>query len=156
MSEKPSLCFFHTGRALPHILLGEGPSQAGGAEVRASILARALAERGWPLTFIICDYGQPDELMTDDGIRLLKAGAPRGGLPVLRFFTHTLPADIRAVRQRLMSHSAQIGMPVRWPVNAANVADVSCSGSLLRPILMYAGRTFPWPAHMSAGLRSRA
>lgn len=116
MTDKPSICFFHTGRALPHILLGEGPEQAGGAEVRASILARALARRGWPLTFIICDYGQPDELVTDDGIRLLKAGAPRGGLPVLRFFTHTLPADIRAVRRA--DAAVYVGFGANWHAGA--------------------------------------
>ena len=97
MSSKPSLCFFNTSAAMPHMLLGEGPARSGGAQVRASIVARALAERGWPVTFVIRDYGQPAETFTAEGIRVLKASGQKQGLPLLRVLTHTIPADMRAV-----------------------------------------------------------
>ena len=93
MTSRPSLCIFHPGRALPHMLLGEGPAQAGGSEVQLSLIATSLAQRGWPVTVVTCDYGQPDEMLTDEGIRLLKSTKTGGGIPFLRLFTQTMPAD---------------------------------------------------------------
>jgi glycosyltransferase involved in cell wall biosynthesis len=98
VSPKPSVCFFNTSPAMPHMLLGEGPDQAGGAEARASILARVLTERGWPVSFAVYDYGQPDEVVTPEGIRLFRASGRKTGPPLLRVITHTVPADMRAFR----------------------------------------------------------
>jgi glycosyltransferase involved in cell wall biosynthesis len=56
----------------------------GGAEEQQAILGRALATRGYPVSFITLDYGQPDGIQ-HDGITVYKAYAPDSGLPVLRF-----------------------------------------------------------------------
>lgn len=98
MSSKPSLCFFNTSPAMPHMLLGEGPDQAGGAEIRAALLARNLAQRGWPVCFAVYDYGQPEETITQEGIRVLRASGRKRGPRGLRALTSTLPADLRAFR----------------------------------------------------------
>ena len=110
MAEKPSLCIVHTGLALPHILLGEGPDQAGGSEVCLSILIRGLRARGWPITIIVGDYGQPEEQTTHDGVRLIRSTRRDGGLPGLRFYTHTMPADVATVRSVDADQYLQMGI----------------------------------------------
>ena len=53
--------------------------------MQVSLLAKALARRGWRVTVVVFDYGQPDEVIYE-GIRVVKIYAPRDGLPVVRFF----------------------------------------------------------------------
>lgn len=98
MPSRPSLCFFNTSPAMPHMLLGEGPQQAGGAEVQASILGLSLARRGWPVSFAVYDYGQAFETQTPEGVRVIKASGERSGLDIVRLLTDILPADRRAFR----------------------------------------------------------
>lgn len=71
---------------------------AGGIEVQLSLLARGLVERGFEVTVVTCDYGQPAELVVD-GVRLLKCWSPSAGLPVLRFFHPRLSTTISALRK---------------------------------------------------------
>lgn len=81
---KPRLCFVAptnypllAGRAdLRHI---------GGAEVQRTLIARELARRGYPVSFVTFDHGQPDGV-EHDGIRVFKMCARDAGLPGLRFF----------------------------------------------------------------------
>ncbi len=89
----PKLCIIHTGRAVPQMLLGGGWDRAGGAELQLSEIARRLRQRGWPVTFALYDDRNGAERATDDGIRLLSAAPPAGGLPGLRFLTHTVPTN---------------------------------------------------------------
>ncbi len=89
----PSLCILHTGAAVPQMLLGAGCDRAGGAELQLSEIARRLRQRGWPVTFALYDSRNDTERATDDGIRLLSAASPAGGLPGLRFLTHTVPTN---------------------------------------------------------------
>jgi len=56
----------------------------GGEQVQHTLLARALAKRGFPVTMIVADYGQPP-VLTVDGIRVIRSHTFTGGLPVLRF-----------------------------------------------------------------------
>jgi len=69
---------------------------AGGAEVQQALLARGLARRGFEVSVVTCDYGQPSDV-TVDGVRLLKSYSPNDGIPVLRFFHPRLSRTMRAL-----------------------------------------------------------
>lgn len=71
--------------ALSILLPGYEYHRTGGEQVQVSLLAKALARRGWRVTVVVFDYGQPDEVIYE-GIRVVKIYAPRDGLPVVRFF----------------------------------------------------------------------
>lgn len=57
---------------------------AGGAELQQTLLARALVQRGWRVSMIVADCGQPDGAVWD-GITTYKAYRPSEGIPVVRF-----------------------------------------------------------------------
>lgn len=69
----------------------------GGSEVHMSLLARGMARLGFDVDVVTCDYGQPAEVHVD-GLRLLRAWPPEGGLPVARFFHPRLTRTIAALR----------------------------------------------------------
>jgi glycosyltransferase involved in cell wall biosynthesis len=56
----------------------------GGAEVQQRLLARELARRGFDVSFVTLDHGQPDGIR-HDGIRVFKTCASHAGMPGLRF-----------------------------------------------------------------------
>lgn len=80
---KPSICFVApnnyavlSGRTdLPHI---------GGAEVQRTIIARELIRRGYRVSFVVTDHGQPDGI-EHDGITVYKMCSWNDGLPIVRF-----------------------------------------------------------------------
>jgi glycosyltransferase involved in cell wall biosynthesis len=71
---------------------------AGGIEVQLSLLAKGLAARGFEVSVVTCDFGQPDDLVVD-GVRLIKCFRPDEGLPVVRFFHPRLSSVIAALRR---------------------------------------------------------
>jgi glycosyltransferase involved in cell wall biosynthesis len=56
----------------------------GGAELQQTVIATALARRGYRVSMLCLDYGQPDGAVVD-GVTVYKLYRPEEGLPVLRF-----------------------------------------------------------------------
>lgn len=80
----PSVCFVGLGN-LAHLAPELGVRGAGGAELQQVLLAKALARRGFQVSMIVYDHGQPDDLRLH-GIRCLKTFRPDAGIRMLRFF----------------------------------------------------------------------
>ena len=78
-------------RAYPHLT-------AGGAELQQTLLARALVRRGWRVSMIVADCGQPDRAVWDD-ITTYKAYRPDEGTPVIRY-VHPRWTKVRAALAR--------------------------------------------------------
>jgi glycosyltransferase involved in cell wall biosynthesis len=57
---------------------------AGGEPVQQTLLARALARRGFDVSMVVASLGQPDGA-TFDGIRTFGSFDPDAGIPILRF-----------------------------------------------------------------------
>jgi glycosyltransferase involved in cell wall biosynthesis len=89
------LCF-HAQYAWPLFTAGR-VEFTGGAEVQQVALARGLARRGFAVSLVTCDYGQPPRVEVD-GITVLRAFRPLVGLPVVRFFHPRLTRTVAALR----------------------------------------------------------
>jgi glycosyltransferase involved in cell wall biosynthesis len=83
MPRTPSICFVGLGN-LPVLAKEYSQFGIGGAQVQQTLLARALARRGYHISMVVGDYGQPDGASWD-GVKTFKAFSVDEGLPVLRF-----------------------------------------------------------------------
>jgi glycosyltransferase involved in cell wall biosynthesis len=81
--KKPHVCFFAPS-TWPILTSADGIPVVGGAEVQQSMIAPALVKRGYRVSMICLDYGQPDEAEVK-GVTVYKAHKPDEGLPVVRF-----------------------------------------------------------------------
>jgi glycosyltransferase involved in cell wall biosynthesis len=82
-SGRGRLCFY-----APHlypVTAGGEIELVGGAEVIQWSLGRGLAARGFEVSIVTCDYGQP-ERVEREGVSLLRAFSPQAGVRILRFF----------------------------------------------------------------------
>lgn len=71
--KKPHICFVSESRATYGLLTsGESNTTVGGAEVQQTLLAPALQKLGYKVTFLVPDLGQPDKVVTGQGITLIK------------------------------------------------------------------------------------
>ncbi len=141
-SSRPRLCILHTGPALPQMLLGQGPQQAGGAELQLAYIARGLHARGWPVRVALCNYGHDLPTTTAEGIELVSMDHPRGGLPGLRFFVHTLPSNRRLITRADAEVYLQMG--VGWQ---NGLVAWACRSQRRRLVLWLASLTDPLCGH---------
>ncbi|MBK1706375.1 glycosyltransferase family 4 protein [Halochromatium glycolicum] len=70
----------------------------GGESVQQTLLARGFAELGWDVATVVKDHGQPDGEVID-GIRVLTAFRPGGGVPGLRFVHPRMTGILGALRR---------------------------------------------------------
>lgn len=71
--KKPHICFVSESNATYGLLLGgEMNSIVGGAEVQQVLLAPALQKLGYDVSFLVPDLGQPDKVVTGQGITVIK------------------------------------------------------------------------------------
>jgi glycosyltransferase involved in cell wall biosynthesis len=115
----PRICF--VGLQNLGLLAGEyGQLGTGGAELQQTLLARALARRGFPVSMVVADHGQSDGA-TWNGVQTYKAFRPEQGIPVLRFI-----------------HPRWTGL---WSALARADADIyytSCAGALVGQVALFA------------------
>jgi glycosyltransferase involved in cell wall biosynthesis len=69
---------------LPLLAPEYGDLFVGGAELQQTLLAKALARRGWPVSMIVANLGQ-DDGATWDGVRTYRAYRPNEGIRILRY-----------------------------------------------------------------------
>jgi len=91
----PRICFVGL-QNLPVLSPQYGAHGIGGEQVQQTLLARALKRRGFDVSMVVADYGQPDGKPVD-GIMLFKAHRLEGGIPVLRFVHPRLTGLWRAL-----------------------------------------------------------
>jgi glycosyltransferase involved in cell wall biosynthesis len=94
----------------------------GGAELQQTLLAKALARRGFPVSMVVGDYGQQDGAVWS-GVQTYKASRPRGGVPVLRFVYPRWTKLVAALRRA-----------------AADVYYVSTAGAHVGQVALWASR----------------
>jgi glycosyltransferase involved in cell wall biosynthesis len=83
MSPRGRIAFFNE-YVFPVLVPTDVPF-AGGSETQIARLATGLRDRGFEITIVTCDFGQPAEMQVD-GMRVLKTFARHHGPPGLRFF----------------------------------------------------------------------
>jgi glycosyltransferase involved in cell wall biosynthesis len=115
---KPSVCF--VGLANLCVLAPEYASRgAAGEQVQHTLIAKALARRGYRVSMVTADYGQPDGAAWD-GVVTYKAFAPSAGLPLLRFI-----------------HPRWTGLWAALKRANADVYYTSCAGGLVGQVAMF-------------------
>jgi len=135
------VCFVATSDAMVHVLTGHGAQRVGGAEVQLLKSARHLHRRGWHVSFIVGDYGQPDGVKSHDGMVLHRAHGPRRQERALPFALRALPRLWTALRAAAAQVYVQrcanwIAGPVAWycrhtgsrfVFSVASITDTLCN-----------------------------
>jgi glycosyltransferase involved in cell wall biosynthesis len=68
----------------------------GGLEVQQWLLTRGLAQRGFDVHVVTCDFGQP-AVVTHEGVTFHRSYPPHRGVPGVRFFHPRLSGSLRAL-----------------------------------------------------------
>jgi glycosyltransferase involved in cell wall biosynthesis len=115
----PSICFVGLGNLA--VLAPEyGLHGVGGAELQQTLLAKALVARGYAVSMVVADYGQPDGAAWD-GIKTYKAYRLAAGLPVVRFI-----------------HPRWTGLWAAMKRARCDIYYTSCAGALLGQVVLFA------------------
>ena len=108
----PRICFLGLDN-LPVLSRDYNQHGIGGEPVQQTLIARALARRGFTVSMVVADLGQPDPLVVD-GVTALRAYRPAAGVPVLRFihprWTGVMSALERADADVYYTSCASIGV----------------------------------------------
>src|SRR5882757_3644465 len=115
----PNICFVGLAN-LPVLAREYGRHGVGGAELQQTLLAKALVARGYNVSMVVADYGQPDGAVWD-GIRTYKAYRPNAGVRVLRFV-----------------HPRWTGVWSAMKRAGADIYYTSCAGALLGQVTLFA------------------
>jgi glycosyltransferase involved in cell wall biosynthesis len=118
---RPSICFV----GIPNLsVLAPDYDRRGaaGEPVQHTLLAMALARRGYKISMVVADHGQPDGATWDD-ITTYKAFRPTAGLPVLRYL-----------------HPRWTGLWSALKRADADVYYASCAGGQAGQIAMFCAR----------------
>lgn len=94
---RPRVCFV-APTTWPLLAGSKAIPVIGGAELQQTIVATELARRGYDVSMISMDFGQPDGGY-EKGIRLHNMHSPDGGLPVVRFVYPRLTSLWSAMRR---------------------------------------------------------
>lgn len=113
------VCFVGLGN-LPVLAREYADRRAGGSELQQTLLARALARRGWPVSMVVADHGQLDGAVWD-GVKTYKAYRPDVGIPVIRF-VHPRWTQLHAAMRRA----------------DADIYYTSCAGGHLAQVVLFA------------------
>jgi glycosyltransferase involved in cell wall biosynthesis len=91
----------------------------GGAELQQTLLAKALARRGFQVSMVVGDYGQQDGAVWS-GVQTYKAAGLREGVPVLRFVHPRWTKLVAALRRAaadvyyVSPAGVQVGQVALW------------------------------------------
>lgn len=118
---RPKVCFIGLSN-LTVLAPDLDPRGAAGEPVQQTLLAKAFARRGYDVSMITADCGQPDGEMVE-GIRVLKAYAPNAGIRVLRFV-----------------HPRFTGLWSALKRADADVYYVSCAGAIVGQVALFCRR----------------
>ena len=97
MKVLPHICFV-APHAWPILSGNRDTAFVGGAEVQQCHLARGLAARGFQVSMLCLDYGQP-KLAEIDGISVHRLSKLHAGMPVIRFLHPRLTALWRGMHK---------------------------------------------------------
>lgn len=121
MSAPVRICFVGLD-SLPVLAPEYQQHRIGGEQVQQSLLARALARRGFDVSMLVYDYGQADGQRWD-GVTTHRAFAESSGLPLLRFVHPRWTGLVRAARRA-----------------NADVYYLSCASTQVGQMALYAHR----------------
>lgn len=117
----PHVCFVGLAN-LPLLAPEYGGLHAGGAELQQTLLAKALARRGFRVSMVVADLGQSDGASWH-GVKTYKAYRPQAGAPLLRF-----------------AHPRWTGVWAALRRADADVYYTSCAGMLVGEAAMFTTR----------------
>lgn len=110
--QKPHVCLISESKVTYALLMGEQIPQVGGAEVQQALLAAALVQLGFPVTYLVPDLGQPVKMTTATGITLVKIRPRSGRFRGLKFLDEILRVLQAMKRADADVYYQQAGSPV--------------------------------------------
>ena len=116
-----SICFVGMDN-YPVIAKTGGSEYVGGESVQQTLLARGFRDRGYQVSMVVRDRGQPDDEVIDD-IRIFKGFVDRGGLPVVRFIHPRMTGLLGALKKA-----------------DADIYFQSCAGAATGAVAWFCGR----------------